>query len=309
MQGVNGHDRELQALQAVEMLKAVLDGETYSVVAERCGVSRTAVERRIKAVAGRLCARIGIEGLNASAAAFVQRLREHKEPILAALVEFDPSERPPAPAARALSRGDIDRAAQRIRIRSTRPWYDQALFYVLLVTGARPLEIARLEVRDYLNADGSVRVTSELREEISIAGKARPIFFTSPRLDAALGYYLSDRASMRHGIGVPGSFRGLDPRSRLFLSPEGDALEIRQVAPRRYLCRAIQSAYRKLFRHAELTGVTPLNVRVTLASFLYERGADEDQVGLVLGIDGRRAVRELLPRPRPTVQDLVNELV
>ena len=34
------------ALQSVEMLRAVVGGETYEAVAARFGVSRTAVERR-----------------------------------------------------------------------------------------------------------------------------------------------------------------------------------------------------------------------------------------------------------------------
>ncbi len=40
---------------------------------------------------------------------------------------------------------------------------------------------------------------------------------------------------------------------------------------------------------------------------MYERGADEDQVGLVLGIADRSAVREQLPRPRPPVPNLMDE--
>lgn len=38
------------ALQSVEMLRAVIGGDTYETVAVRFGISRTAVERRIKSV-------------------------------------------------------------------------------------------------------------------------------------------------------------------------------------------------------------------------------------------------------------------
>ena len=51
------------AAQAIERLKAVVDGATYDAVAARFGVTRTAVERRIKAVAVRLSKTVGIEGL------------------------------------------------------------------------------------------------------------------------------------------------------------------------------------------------------------------------------------------------------
>jgi hypothetical protein len=42
---------------------------------------------------------------------------------------------------------------------------------------------------------------------------------------------------------------------------------------------------------------------------LYERGADEEQVGLVLGISDRSAVRGLFPRSRPNMARLVDELI
>jgi hypothetical protein len=43
-------------------------------------------------------------------------------------------------------------------------------------------------------------------------------------------------------------------------------------------------------------------------SRMYERGADEDQVGLVLGIADRSAVREQLPRPRPELAKVLEEM-
>jgi integrase len=174
------------ALRSIEMLKYVLDGETYDTVAAREGVTRTAVERRIKTVAVKVCRRVGIEGLNADATAFVKRLRERREAIMSALEEYQPAGAFGRRSGRVVSNEELAQGAQRIRGRSARPWHDQALFLLLFATGARPLEIARLEVRDYLNADGSVRVASQMRPEAANSGKARPLYFTSARLDAAL---------------------------------------------------------------------------------------------------------------------------
>jgi integrase len=302
----------IEAARSIEMLRHVLDGQTYEVVAGRAGITRTAVERRIKGIAVQLCRRVGIEGLNVDATAFVQRLRERRAAILAALDGFEPLTPAGSRSGRVVSSEELAQGAQRIRGRSSRPWHDQALFYLLFATGARPLEIARLEVRDYLNADGSVRIASELRAEAANSGKARPLYFTSARLDAALDRYLAERLVEGLGRGEPAAYRGLDPRSPLFLSSSGEGFKIvvqRQGRQCRYLCRSIQETYRKLFRYAELTNVTPLSVRLTLATRLYERGADEEQVGLLLGISGRGAVRELFPRPRPPVSDLVRELI
>ena len=300
------------AAQSVAMLKAVIDGGTYETVAAAFGVTRTAVERRIKIVALQLCEAVGIEGLNAGGTAFVRRLRQHRAAIQAALVGFEP----PAPfgprETRVVTGEEIVRAAQRVKSRSQRPWHDLSLFYLLFATGARPLEIARFEVRDYLNGDGSVRRESEVRAAVAITGRARPMYFNGARLDDALAPYLQERQDLKLGIGPSADYRCLDPRSRLFLSPLGEGFRITpygQPGQQRFLCRPILEAYRKLFRYSELRDVTPLSVRHTVASRLYDRGADDEQVGLLLGISDTSAVRELFPRTRPQLATLVEDLI
>lgn len=303
---------DARLLRAIEMLKSVLDGHTYDAVAARRGVTRTAVERPVKALVAKLCLRVGIEGLSPDGTAFVLRLRNRREAILAALEVFVPERRSTTRPVAIVSSEELAQGAQRIRGRSLRPLHDQALFYLLFATGARPLEIARLEVADYLNADGSVRVTSELRAHAAISGKARPLFFMSATLDVAMDSYLAERLADKLGIGEARAYRGLDPRSPLFVSATGEGFRISTFGSegrRRYLCRAILETYRKLFRYAELANVTPLTVRHTLASRLYERRADEDQVALLFGITGKKAVRAQFPRPRPTVTELVRELI
>ena len=58
-----------------------------------------------------------------------------------------------------------------------------------------------------------------------------------------------------------------------------------------------------------MAGATPLSVRHTVVARLYDRGADDEQVGMVLGISDRSAVRELFPRSRATMASLVDELI
>jgi integrase len=300
------------ALQAVAMLRAVIDGRTYESVATDFGITRTAVERRVKAVAIRLCREVGIEGMNDGATAFVRRLRERREAILHALERFEPAADHAPKGDRVVSADEIARAVLRIRGRSAQPARDVALFYTLFVTGARPLEIVRLRVRDYLQADGEVRRESELPPSASISGKPRPLYFASRKLDDALDTYLAERVARGHGIADPDAYRGLDPTSPLFLGATGEGFRITQYGAegrRRCLCRPILETYRKLFRYAELEWATPLSIRRTVVARLYDRGADEEQVGLVLGISERSAVREQFPRNRPSMTSLVQELV
>ena len=76
-----------------------------------------------------------------------------------------------------------------------------------------------------------------------------------------------------------------------------------------YLCRPILDTFRKEFRYAELEGTTTLSVLRTVVARLYDRGADEEQIGMVLGIGERRAVQEQFPLTRPTMARPVQELV
>lgn len=298
--------------KSIEMLKAVIEGETYESVASRFGISRTAIERRIKSVATQLSKRVGINGLNESGIAFVSRLRLHRDAILIALQVFVLPMHGGTREIRIVSSEEVERAVQRIKGRSRYPWHDVALFYMLFATGARPLEIARLEVRDYLHADGTVRRESVMREEVTISGKARPLFFASRKLDEVLASYLQEREAQCGEAEATSAYRGLDPLSRLFLSPTGEGFKITPYGKngqRRFLCRAILETYTKLFRYSELDGVTAMSVRRTVISRLYDRGADEDQIGLLLGISERSAVRELLSRSKPTISALVDELI
>jgi predicted transcriptional regulator len=46
-----------------------------------------------------------------------------------------------------------------------------------------------------------------------------------------------------------------------------------------------------------------------VADRLYTRGADEAQVGLLLGISERSAVKEQFPRRKHTMEELTRDLV
>ncbi len=295
------------------MLRRVLDGDTYEAVAADCGVTRTAVERRVKALAVRLCREVGTPGITESGIAFVSRLRAARAAVLVALEGYRPSAGGTTRSGRVVSAEEVAAGIARIQARSMEPWRDVALFCVLFATGARPLEVARLRVDDYLSPDGSVRRHSELTARASITGRARPIYFTSRRLDEALDQYLSARVKRRQGVSVESNeYRGLDPSSLLFLSADGEAFRIshpRQGDGRRSVCRPLLELYAKLFRYAGIAQANASSVRRTVAARLFDRGADVDQVGLVLGIREHHAVRALCPRPRKDLSSLCEDLV
>ena len=295
---------------SIAMLRAVVDGDTYEAVATRHGMSRTAVERRIKAVAVQLTHGVGVAGLNEDGAAFVRRLRQHRDDILLALEDFHPEPASTDRPARVLSVAEVDLGAVRIKGRAVRTWHDLSLYHLLFATGLRPLEVARLTVDDYLFGDGSIHCESAVRADVAINGKTRPLHFSRRSLNDALAIYLEERRQQGHGIGSAGAWRGLDPHSRLFMGPTGEPYAITvngESGQNRFVCRAMLETYRKLFRYADIEGLCTQSARLTLMSRMYERGADEDQVGLILGIADRSAVRGQLARPRPSLSQLLGE--
>jgi integrase len=296
--------------QTIQMLREVLDGEPYSVVSARRGISRSAVERRVKALAVQITQAVGVEGLQAEGAAFVQRLRARRDAILASLERFDPERRGSRRAARVLTVEEVRLGALRVRSRSSRPNHDLALYHLLFATGMRPLEIARLKVGDYLQEDGEVRRESLVRADVAINGKERPLLFAHRRLDEALAAYLDERGRAGHGLGSSGSWRGFDPGSALFLDAAGNSYPITPnglAGQDRHVCRALLEVYRRVFRQADMPSLSAQSARLTLMSRMYARGADEEQVGLVLGIADRSAVREQLPRPRAPLRQLLDD--
>lgn len=295
----------------IQLLREVVGGDAYATVAQRWGLSRSAVDRRIKCLAVQLTHEVGVDGLEESGAAFVKRLRIHREAILQALEHFDPAPVTFQREARVLNPDEVDLGVRRVRSRSTRPQHDLALYFLPFATGLRPLEVARLTVGDYLLEDGNVRRASRVRAEVAINGRDRPLFFNHRRLDEALGAYLDERIRAGHGLGAAERWLGLDPLGPLFLGVEG---EVYPVTPNggegqnRHVCRPLLEIYRKIFRLADVSGLCTQSARLTLMSRMYERGADEDQVGLVLGIADRSAVREQLPRPRQELAKVLEEL-
>jgi hypothetical protein len=144
--------------KSIQMLQGILEGKTYVAIAQVSGLSRSAVEQRVKALARDLQTVVGVEWVDADEVPTVQGLRARKENYLEALEHYHPQRVVNAPKGpRALTGQDIDRAAAVIRQHSNCRKRDTALLLVLFSTAAKPLEIARLEVRDYLSEDGSVR--------------------------------------------------------------------------------------------------------------------------------------------------------
>jgi hypothetical protein len=301
------------ASKSIAIMEAVLSGETYESVAASIGMTRTAVERRVKVLACELQLVVGVVGVDEYAVPTVALLRERRDSYLEALSHYHPGHAPwRRDTVLVVTDKDIDLLVERTQQTSSYAQRDVALLLVLFSTAAKPLEIARLDVRDYLNHDGSVRKESLLREEAAIGGKARPLFFQTARTNAAIDRYLEERLRRGHGVTTSHAYRGLQPYSRLFLTDEGGAMPIRlrQFGMQRHqVCGVILDTYRKLFARAGFRGLTAMTARRTVAHKLKERGLGNQDIGKLLGLKQRNSVRKLLYKPRQPLQVATRHLV
>jgi integrase len=295
------------------MLKEILDGRTYVAVAQESGLSRSAVEQRVKALARALQTVVGVEWVEEDELPTVKGMRARKDNYLEALEHYRPQHVVEAgKGSRALTSEEIEHAVAMTRQHSNCRDRDVALLLVLFATAAKPLEIARLEVRDYLAKDGSVREESVMRADAAINGKERPLFFASTKAVAAVDAYLEERVRRGQGAKKSTEYRGLDPRSRLFLMADGQEMPIkdRVIGKRKHhLCGVILDIYRKAFARAGLKGVSALCARRIVAKRLTERGCCVDQIGVVLGIKERNSVRNLIANEHESLRAAVRELV
>ena len=105
---------------------------------------------------------------------------------------------------------------------SRTPERDVALLLTLYGTAMATTELAKLTVSDYLEADGTVKVNSAVRHDVSHNGELRPLYWSNRRVVNAVNKYLAWRLEHKHAVTVKnGTYLGLDPDSALFMTDDG----------------------------------------------------------------------------------------
>lgn len=148
--------------------------------------------------------------------------------------------------------------------------------------------VLQLLLSDYLSADGTIKDKSLIRAEIAYNGKARPLYWSSPRVTAALDKYLEYRLVHKHGITTrKAAYRGLDPDSPLFRT--GDGEPYRLIARKTgtgaisYSCDSLSQLFRKLHLQAGIEGASAASGRRTFAVRLHQKGFDLRHINELLG--------------------------
>lgn len=281
---------------AASMLRAMVGGASCEQIATDFGLTKSAVSQKIRVLANDLQQIVGVVGVEEDESPTASLIREHGEAYLEALEHF-------VPAAASIWRNQVIALANcrleqhlaKITRHSRCPERDTALLLVLFSTAAKPLEIAQLEVRDYLNASGDVRKSSTIRADIAVNGVSRPLHFSDPQLTAAIDAYLSKRRDDRMAIHDDATYRGLQPHSRLFLSRSGASMSIKRsgTGAQYLVCKEIHEIYRRIFTHGGHSGINTALARRLAAHRLQLSGANAEEIGAALGVK-KLAVYKLL---------------
>lgn len=179
------------------------------------------------------------------------------------------------------------------------PTRNVALLYTIYGTGMMLTEVARLPLSAYLKADGTIKDKSEIPAEIAYNGKVRPLYWSSPRVTAAIDKYLEYRLAHKQGITTrKAAYRGLDPDSALFRASEGEPyrLTTRRTSAKAltHSCDSLSQLFRKLHLQAGIEGASAMSGRRTFAIRLHQKGYDLRHINELLGHETLTATKNLI---------------
>lgn len=278
------------------MLRTLIAGASCDQIAAEFGVTKSAVSQKIRMLANDLQQVVGVVGVDEDESPTAAMIRHHGEAYLEALQHFVPG------AARAwrghmieLASCRLEQHIAKIARHSRCVERDTALLLILFSTAAKPLEIAQLEVRDYLDESGVVRLRSSIRADVAVNGVARPLHFSDPVLTTAIDAYLLCRRAEGIATHQSASYRGLQPDSRLFLSRAGTSMAIKRSGSgyQHLICKEIHEIYRRIFAYGGHSGINTALARRLAARRMHLHGANVDEIGAALGVK-KLAVLKLL---------------
>lgn len=269
------------------MLRSMVAGASCEHIAADFGLTKSAVSQKIRMLANDLQQIVGVVGVDEDESPTAALIRQHSDAYLEALEHF-------VPEAASVWRGQVielancrlDQHMAKIARHSRCVERDSALLLILFSTAAKPLEIAQLEVRDYLDETGEVRLRSYVRADIAVNGKERPLLFTDPELREAIDSYLLRRRTEGMAIHEKSSYRGLQPYGRLFLSRSGKSMAVKRAGPgsQHLVCKEIHEIYRRIFAHGGHSGINTAMARRLAAHRLHLNGANAEEIGVALGV-------------------------
>lgn len=193
---------------------------------------------------------------------------------------------------------------------SRTPKRDAALLLVLYGTALATTELATLKIKDYLEANGAVKVTSEVPVDVAHNGETRPLFWSNKRVVSALDKYLEFRLSTKQGVTVKkGAYRGLDPESCIFLTEAGQPYALTpKTLPSgviSYSCNTLGAYISKMHTNAGIEGGNAQAARRSWAVKQHRQGRDLVHIAAILGHKSITTTKRLVDGDPVRLADIV----
>jgi integrase len=295
---------------SISLLRAILAGKTFKETALRSNLTPAAIRIRVRRLALYLHRFGALPELSPASLKYVSNLRENKDRIEAALTRAE-SDAAFSAGYRSRKKVVLDNDAietiiLRAGFRSQTPLRDAALVHAALATGVRATEVAKLQIQDYLNSDGSVRVHSTLGADTAFNCRPRALYFFHPGSVRAIDAYLNERLQKKNPPPAPDApLRGFSPLEALFLNDDGEPFM--EKHGKRGQNRQILDTYRRILVRADIPGLNLMALRRTFAVRLLKQGASANEIKTFLGVSNVKNLLDLLPAPQ-SVADLMTGL-
>ncbi|WP_139248307.1 site-specific integrase [Janthinobacterium lividum] len=262
-------------------LLAMLQGQTYDQIAARFRVTKSTVSKSVTDLARDLQSIVGVVGIDEDSAPTAHVIRAHGKDYLEALEHFVPLAKHAATTSLPIiTQAHIDQLVLHTARHSRCKQRDIALLLMLIHTGARPNEIARITIADYIDASGQHRSPVWLPAGAATNGVRRPLL-----LDATVLYwldaYLAWRVAAGWGVSDRREYRGLQGDSSLFLGRSGESFT--SPSAKATAEKGLHDVLQRIFRYANQPGLGVLGARRSVAHRLRADGSTHDEIAFYLG--------------------------
>lgn len=272
----------------------MLQGQTYDQIAAQFRVTKSTVSKCVTDLARDLQSVVGVIGIDEDSTPTAHIIRAHEKDYLEALEHFVPLAKHAATTSPPIiAHTHIEQLVLHTARHSRCKQRDIALLLMLIHTGARPNEIARMTVADYIDASGRRRSPPWLPAHAASNGIARPLLLCDATALYWLDAYLAWRVAAGYGVSDRSEYRGLQGDSSLFLSRTGESFTSPWAKATSE--KGLHDVLQRIFRYTNLPGLGVLGARRSVAHRLHADGCTAEEIAFYLGTRAG-TVRRLLSK-------------
>ena len=192
------------------------------------------------------------------------------------------------------------------------PELNTAIIVAAAIWGLKAGELSSIEVGDLVTAKGQLKKKWLLRAEVAFNGQAREIYSEHESLVKYLISYFQFRSIHEQGTTNLGEYYGLDPDSKVFLTPDGEPFKFfrgKSENKVKLVPVGMNNYFKKLILTAGMYGHTYKDFRRSLAIQMYREGLQKTgvikDIMRYLGIRSYSAIRKILNSDPKALHDMI----